>query len=106
MTGYGSLYSDRYSPCRNDELSCWLGRPIAEVSTDTNPGPGSCRGVPQFVEHALPGLSRIDAQLAAHIEGEFATRVAFVHAQQAEQQVLGADVGVVQGAGFLQREGQ
>jgi hypothetical protein len=62
--------------------------------------------VPQFVEYALPRLSRIEAQLAEHIEGEFAARVAFGHAQQAEQQVLGADIGVVQGAGLLQREGQ
>src|SRR5271165_974047 len=34
LIGYGSVYSDRYSPYRNDALSKWLGSPIGKVSTD------------------------------------------------------------------------
>jgi len=64
------------------------------------------RGVPQLVEHALPGLGGIDAQIAEGLRGKVPARVALGCAQQAEQQVLGADVVVVQGPGLPERERQ
>ena len=66
--------------------------------------PRSCRGVPQFVEHALPGLGGIDAQVAEGLRGlwrKATARVALSRVLQAEQQVLGADVVVMQARACL-----
>src|SRR5262249_52165158 len=61
---------------------------------------GSGRGAPQFVEHSLPGLGGIDAQFLEGLRAEVPARVALRRADQAEQQVLGADVAVAQGPRF------
>jgi hypothetical protein len=61
---------------------------------------GSGRGAAQFVEYSLPGLGGIDAQALQGLRAEVPARVALRRPDQAEQQVLGADVAVAQGPGF------
>src|SRR4029077_12216857 len=58
----------------------------------------------QLIQYSLPGLGGIDAQVPEGLRAEVPARVALRRADQAEQQVLGADVGVVQRSGFLHRE--
>lgn len=62
--------------------------------------------MPELVEHPLAGLGRIDAHIAQGLDGKVAARIAPGQVEHAEQQVLGAYVAVMQGAGLLggQRE--
>ena len=55
----------------------------------------------EFLQNLLAGLLDVDVQVLQHAGGD---AVAF--AQQAEQDVFGADVGVVERLGFLGREGE
>ena len=55
----------------------------------------------EFLQNLLAGLLDINIQVLEHAGGH---AVAF--AQQAEQDVLGADVGVVEGLGFLGGQGE
>ena len=57
--------------------------------------------MPQLVEHALPSLDGIDAQVAEGIQGKVRAG-ALSRTEQAEQQVLGADVIVAQRPGLLE----
>src|SRR6266699_4227218 len=58
----------------------------------------------QLIQYSLPGLGGIDAQVPEGLRAEVPARVALRRADQAEQQVLGADVAVAQRPGFLHRE--
>ena len=55
----------------------------------------------EFLEHLVAGALDVDLQGLEHARGD---AVAF--AQQAEQDVLGADVGMIERLGFLAREGE
>src|SRR6185437_6101024 len=66
----------------------------------STPRAGSGRGAAQFVEHSLPGLGGIDAQFLESLRAEVPAWVTLRRPDQAEQQVLGADVAVAQGPGF------
>src|SRR5438034_10199814 len=61
-------------------------------------------GAPQLIQHSLPGLGGIDAQVPEGLRAEVPARVALRRADQAEQQVLGADIAVAQCPGFPRRE--
>jgi AcrR family transcriptional regulator len=64
------------------------------------------RGAAQLVQHLLPGLDGVDAQVAQGRGGELPARVTLGHLEQAQQQVLGAEVVMMHGPGLLDSQGQ
>src|SRR5438046_6592657 len=50
----------------------------------------------QLIQYSLPGLGGIDAQIPEGLRAEVPARVALRRAEQAEQQVLSADVAMPQ----------